>query len=98
MRIFAQLVRAHNDYKCGKCGSIISRGTLHIVWRLRDWGYNATERFCLKCASLEVREMLKHNVKALLIYVSGGEDYCVAPVKWMPLKKELRRALESYYI
>ena len=96
MRIFAQLVRAYKDYKCKICGSAISKGTLHVVWRVRDCGYDATERFCLKCASLEVREMLKHNVKALVIYASGGEDYYVAPVKWMQLKKELRRALEAY--
>jgi hypothetical protein len=96
VHIFAQLVRAYKEYRCGRCGSAISKGTLHVVWRLRDWGYDATERFCLKCASLEVREMLKHSVKALVIYVRGGEDYYVAPVKWMPLKKGLRRVLEAY--
>jgi len=94
MRIFAQLVKAYKDYRCGKCGSAISKGTLHVVWRMRDLGY-AAGRYCLKCASLEVREMLRYGVRALIIYVSGGEEYCITPVRNAPLGDGLRRALES---
>jgi hypothetical protein len=96
MRIFAQLVRAYKDYRCSKCGSAIIKGTLHVVWRFRDLGYSATERYCLKCASLEAREMLRYGVRALIIYVSGGEEYCITPVRSMPIGEELRRALEAY--
>jgi hypothetical protein len=94
VRIFAQLVRAKKDHKCSRCGSAIGKGALHVMWRMRDLGY-ATERYCLKCASLEVREMLRYGVRALIIYVSGGEDYCITPVRNEPLGEELRRALES---
>jgi len=94
MLIVAELSRASKKYTCSKCGAEIRRGELYILWHY--FYSNYTEKYCLRCAAKDAELMLKHSVKRLRIYVEGGEDYAVVPVKDAPLPKEWRRKVEEF--
>jgi hypothetical protein len=93
--IVAELSRASKRYTCSKCRAEIRRGELYILWRYSAFYSNCTERYCLRCATKDAELMLKHSVKRLRIYVEGGEDYAVVPVKDASLPEEWRRRIDA---
>ena len=88
MLIVAEMNRASRKYTCSKCRAEIRRGELYILWRYSVFYSNYIEKYCLRCAAKDAELMLKHSVKRLRIYVEGGEDYAVVPVKDAPLPEE----------
>jgi len=95
MLIVAELSRASKNYVCNHCRAEIRRGELYILWRYPA-PYNYTEKYCLRCAAKDAELMLRHGVKKLRIYVDGGEEYAVLPVKDAPMPEEWRRKVEEF--
>jgi hypothetical protein len=91
MLIVAEMNRASRRYTCSRCKTEIRRGELYILWRYSAFYSNCTEKYCLRCAAKEAELMLKHSVKRLRVYVEGGEDCAVIPVKDAPLPEEWRK-------
>jgi len=94
MLIVAELSKASKNYVCSHCRATIKRGELYILWRYPA-PYSYTEKYCLKCAAKDAEIMLRHGVKKLRIYVDGGEEYAVLPVKDAPMPEEWRRKVEE---
>jgi len=92
---YVELSRASKNYECSKCRSQIKRGSLYVLWRRPYVRGPNTEKYCLKCADMEIVYMLQKNVSALFIYMNEEGVTSVVPRKDKVLSPEHRRTLIS---
>lgn len=94
MMVYVELSRASKKYTCSKCKATIRRGEYYVLWR---WPYVRgpnTDKYCLRCANMEIEHMLKNNVSALFIYMNEeGFVTSVVPRKDKVLSQEQRKVL-----
>ncbi|MCC6057891.1 MAG: hypothetical protein LM568_03125 [Desulfurococcaceae archaeon] len=96
MLIRSELRKAGKSYRCNHCGSVINKGDLYIAWYQYDFGrFVGVDRFCLRCGVKDLDLMLRHGVSAIKIYIRGGEEVAVVPIKDSKLPDSYREVIEK---
>jgi len=96
-RYYWELRRARREYRCSQCGVVIKPGELYVYYFGVGMGTNCRverARYCLPCADLEVKEMLRHNVRRLV----GMSQYPASGKRWElpePWREEILRRLPN---
>jgi len=94
MMAYVELSRASKNYVCEHCKAVIRRGEYYVLWRRPYVRGPNTEKYCLKCANMEIVYMLQNNVSALFIYMDG-EGFVTRVVPRRDKALEHRKVLEA---
>ena len=96
MLIRSELRRASRAYRCNHCGKDIEKGDLYIAWYQYDFGrFVGITKYCLRCGVKDIEVMVRYNVSAIKIYIRGGEEIAVVPIKDSKLPDSYREVIEK---